>query len=109
MTLMCRPVLRYEECHSEHGGSHCGGGGTKSSLRGHATGGLLLRQVPESPAPVSWSRGHHPAQEHVYCAPGHSAGNHISYVMEKADMGFPVCSSAYRRFSCFFLKAINEL
>lgn len=80
--LMCCPVFRYAECHSEHGGSHCGGGGTKSSLRGHATGGLLLWQVPESPAPVSWSRRHHPAQEHVYCAPGHSAGNHISCVIK---------------------------
>lgn len=84
---MCRPSLRYEECYSEHGGPHRGGGGTKSSLRGHATGRLLLRQVPESPAPVSRGRGHHPAQEHVHCASGHSAGKHLADVIGKASIG----------------------
>lgn len=109
------PSFRYEECYSEHGGSHCGGGGTKSSLRGHATGRLLLWQVPESPAPVSRSCGHHPAQEHVYCASGHSAGKHVTNVIGKANIGslfvlsliavFPV-SSSRASLNLSFLKRI---
>lgn len=68
------PPLRYQECHPEHGGSYCGSRGTKSSLCYHATGRVLLWGVPEGSAPVGRSCGHHPAQEHVCYAPGHSTG-----------------------------------
>lgn len=93
-------TLRYQECHPEYGGSYCGGRGTKSSLCHHATRRLFLRRVPESPAPVSRSCGHHPAQEHVCYAPGHSTGNN-TLQWHKSKYCAVFCSVPLD-FSCFF-------
>lgn len=92
-------VLRYQECHPEHGGPYCGGRGAKSSLCNHAAGGLLLWQVPESPAPVSGGCGHHPAKEHVCYAARHSAGS------------VPVCNTTihYRMLLHFQFSAVLVL
>lgn len=114
---VCSCPFRYQECHPEYGGSYCGSRSTKSSLCYHAASGLLLWRVPESSAPVGRSCGHHPAQEHVYYAPGHSAGNNNTQIKVSCCMRFLpfhpqlfstliVCSSKMQWCHCCIVNSI---